>query len=164
MKGLELALLLRKIDKKEMVMHVVIRRLLSLLGDLWALPVTLFGLAYVLPCWALGWYWFDGVERVDGVPRALAWRVDLDAPSWLLRLWRGWGGHTIGHVVVLVAGAGLTTLDHELEHVEQCRRLGAFQPILYGLFLLAIWLGCPQLSPSFDYPFERDALRKAGQE
>jgi hypothetical protein len=42
-------------------------------------------------------------------------------------------------------------------------RLGIFQPIMYGLNMLAIKVGCPGSDPYYDNCFEIDARRSAGQ-
>ena len=132
----------------------------KILGYLWASPVTIVGLLYVNLCYLLGWY--DWVAlRGDG----LVWRVNDSSPSWLKKLWKNWGGHAIGNVVVLNTSVELDskTLTHELKHVDQVMRLGVFQPIIYGLNLFAIKLGCPGSNPYYDNCFEIDARRAAGQ-
>jgi hypothetical protein len=128
-------------------------------GHAWAFPVTIFGLIYAELFRALGWYFFD-----CWVGGARVYRVRTCAPIWLLKLWAGWGGHAIGDVIVVQPFVISETVEHELEHVRQCRTLGIFQPILYGLFWIAIKLGCPRSNPYRDNPFEREARRAAGQE
>lgn len=136
-------------------------KLKKLAGYAWASPVTFFGLFYAASFRALGWYRWHGVEG-DG----LVFMLDMQkAPRWLVNLWKGWAGHAIGNVVVLsnqlyVSGK---TLTHELKHVDQVMRLGVFQPIMYGLNMIAIKVGCPGSDPYFDCPFEIDARRAAGQ-
>ena len=133
----------------------------NVLGWMWASPVTLPGLTYAGLFGALKWYRWHGVEG-----NALVWVMDEDkAPSWLLGLWKKWAGHAIGNVVVLTKSPvdNKTTLVHEQRHVLQCMRLGVFQPLIYGLSMLAIKLGCPNSDPYYDCPFEIDARRAAGQ-
>ena len=135
---------------------------IKILGFLWALPVTVFGLIYAIIFWTLGWYSFWGFENV-----ALVWTVrDDKAPKWLMKAWYGWGGHTIGSVVVL-ADSPLTAkriLRHEQEHVLQCMRLGIFQPIMYALNMLAVKIGCSNLAVYRGNPFEIDARIAADDE
>ena len=133
----------------------------TLSGVLWAGPVTLPGLLYTLAFQAMGWHRFHGVSD-----DALVWVLDLNkCPGWLKRLWQGWGGHTIGNVIVLKESpdAKDIVLSHEKRHVLQCMRLGVFQPILYGLNMLAIWVACPDSDMYYGNPFEIDARRAAGQ-
>ena len=131
------------------------------LGYLWASPVTLVGLVYAAAFWGVKWYKLHGK---DG--DALVWLVDTEkSPGWLKKLWTGWAGHTIGNVVVLHVSPERfnEVLTHEKCHVDQCMRLGVFQPIMYGLSMVAIKLGCPGSDPYFDCPFEIDARRRAGE-
>ncbi len=135
----------------------------TIIGFLWALPVTLFGLVYALLFNVLGWYKLLGVYG-----DAITWQVNKDsAPGWLNRVWTGWAGHTIGNVVVLNCSlddeSGKVTLRHEQKHVDQCMRLGIFQPIMYALIYVSVWWGCPGSSPYFSNSFEVDARRAAGQ-
>lgn len=134
----------------------------KILGYAWAAPVTLLGLLYVSLFWALGWYNWGGIEE-----DALIWEVNhANIPKWLKNYWRRWGGHAIGNVVVLKRSIleSQETLTHELRHVEQVMRLGVFQPIVYGINLLAIRVGCPGTDPYYYNPFEVDARRVAGQD
>lgn len=134
------------------------------LGWMWASPVTLVGLAYAGLFGLLSWYKFLG--RYDD---SLVWLVDeTAAPGWLLGLWRGWAGHAVGNIVVVrrhpTSERGAVLLRHEQEHCAQCMRLGVFQPIMYGLVMLTIKLGCKNLKSYHDCVFERDARVAAGQE
>lgn len=136
-------------------------RLLRLLGYIWGAPVTFVGVVYSLFCWAMGWYKWHGIEG-DGI----VWFLDYtSSPKWLVNLWRGWAGHAIGNVVVLSASPSDKTsaLKHELKHVNQCMRLGIFQPIVYAINMLAIKIGCSDSHPYYDNPFEIDARRHSGQ-
>ncbi len=131
------------------------------LGYTWAAPVTLLGLLYATLFWALGWYNWGGVED-----DALIWEVNhKESPQWLRRYWEKWGGHAIGNVVVLkrpIEESG-SVVDHELRHVEQVMRMGIFQPIVYGINMVAIRWGCPGTDPYRYNPFEVDARRASGQ-
>jgi hypothetical protein len=131
------------------------------LGYAWAAPVTLLGLLYVTLFWAMGWYNWGGI-----VDDGMIWEVNHEkTPSWLKNYWRRWGGHAIGNVVVLKQSImdSRETLTHELRHVEQVMRLGVFQPIIYGINLVAMRIGCPGTHPYYYNPFEVDARRVAGQ-
>ena len=140
----------------------MLRKLGITLGCVWASPVTFFGAIYALFCWTLGWYQWYGLRDC-----ALVWTIDLDrAPRWFLKLWSGWAGHTVGNVVVLKTDPSMNKgliLTHEQKHVDQCMRLGIFQPIMYGLSMAVIKLGCSGSDPYYDNPFEIDARRHAGQ-
>lgn len=136
-------------------------KLKKIAGFFWAAPVTLPGLVYAGLFGALGWYRWHGAEGV-----ALVWKVDDDAcPEWLRSAWRSWAGHAIGNVIVMHVDPedSESTLRHEMRHAEQCMRLGVFQPVMYGLNMLAIKLGCPDSDPYYSNPFEIDARRAAGQ-
>jgi len=133
------------------------------LGFLWASPVTILALIYVLLFEVFGWYTWSGMKG-----DALVWAVDTEkSPLWLMSLWKRWAGQTIGNVVVLRyptdTRLGGITLIHEQVHVAQGMRLGIFQPIMYGLIYLTIKVGCKNSSPYFSNSFEIDARRGAGQ-
>lgn len=134
---------------------------LKILGYAWASPVTLLGFMYVAAFWAMGWYEWEGFEE-----DAAVWRVNhQESPGWLKKYWQRWGGHAIGNVVVLkrtIEESG-STLDHELRHVAQVMRMGIFQPIVYGINMVAMRWGCPGTDPYYYNPFEVDARRAAGQ-
>ena len=128
----------------------------------WAMPLTLFGLAYAALFAAVGWYSWVGT-----LGDALVWRVQLDrSPAWLVRVWRGWTGHGVGNVVVLnidhLTPRGHTVLHHEQAHVRQAMRFGALFPLLYGLGYTLAW-ALPRSYALYDNPFEVDARRSAGQ-
>ena len=131
------------------------------LGYAWASPVTLFGLLYVWLFTTLQWYRCHGVEG-----DAMVWIVRTDkSPKWLLNIWQKWAGHAIGNVVVLkqpVAERPII-LVHEQKHVDQCMRLGVFQPIAYAIIYVSVWIGCPGSNPYYSHSFEIDARRAAEQ-
>lgn len=139
-------------------------KLLRVLGYVWASPITVLGLAYVVFCSVMGWYRHVGVRK-----DALVWLVLTDkAPVWLNKRWAGWAGHTVGNVVVLkfdpdTTDEGRVTLVHEQEHVHQMMVLGVFQPYVYALSMLAIKLACKNADPYLDNSMEIDARRTAGQ-
>lgn len=134
----------------------------KILGYLWASPVTLLGLVYAMAFCALGWYEWETAED-----DALVWNLNHEkAPQWLKNYWSKWSGHAIGNVVVLknsIIASG-STFDHELRHVQQVMRMGIFQPIVYGINLIAIRWGCPGTHPYYYNPFEVDARRASGQD
>ena len=108
---------------------------LRLLAYLWALPITLLGLALALLALFGG-----GARRVDGVLE-----VHGGAIPWFLRYCLPWSGGfvamNLGHVVV---GRDLEwlarTRAHERVHVAQCERWGPFfVPAYLGASLWA-WL------------------------
>lgn len=115
----------------------------------------------------LGWYRSLGFHDVG-------WVFELNqqkAPSFLLKYWARWAGHAMGNLVVLktyVEGSKYseTTLNHEMVHVKQCMLLGVFQPIVYGLCMLAgkvLQKFVGNYDAYYDNPFEIHARRCAGQ-
>jgi hypothetical protein len=136
-------------------------KVLKYLQYVWAAPVTVFGLLYVLLFWVCGWYKWSGVEG-----DALVWLLNVDkAPAWLLKLWGRFAGQAIGNVVVLKSTFADKPwlLIHEQKHVDQVMRLGVFQPIVYLTTYIAIKFGCPGSDPYYDNCMEIDARRAAGQ-
>lgn len=138
-------------------------------GIIWASPVTLLAfIFYIAPMWALRQYRYAGWD-------GLAWRWDyvvrssLYLKTWLDRFidkkWRRWGGTTLGNIIIIKVSKGSRgpTIVHEHEHVIQCMRLGIFQPILYGLYMLVAKLILRKADPYYDNPFEIDARRAADQ-
>ena len=102
------------------------------IGYVWALPVTLFGLAYMATFAALGWYRYYYTRDFAHVFVTNNARM----PGWLAGLWKGWGGHTIGAAMVLCCTPesglmGRRLFAHERHHVEQCMKYGPFQPFFY---------------------------------
>ena len=137
-------------------------RIKKCLGYAWASPMTLLGVIYTSTFRALKWYKWHGIEG-----DAMVWVTSFkDSPTFLKRMWTGWGGHAIGNVVVMNEISNTNNpriLIHEQKHVDQMMRLGIFQPIIYGLCYVGIKLGCPGSNAYYDNPFEIDARRHAGQ-
>ena len=142
---------------------------LTLLGYVWAAPITLVGLVYVLSFQIMGWYRFLGIYE-----NALVWStVPERSPEWILLRWSRLSGLCIGNVVILDASdmnvdnfddhSVKIILIHELEHVRQCMTLGIFQPILYGLFSMVIYFFLKKSDYYWSNPFEVEARRAAGQ-
>ena len=116
-------------------------KLRTSIGIVLASPATAASLLfYVLPMAALGWLKYDGWRGPtdkSSLGRAPCWHVDDSrAPAWLLRMWDGWGGHTVGTAVVLryapeSARRMTTILNHELHHVHQLHTFGFLQVLMY---------------------------------
>lgn len=133
-------------------------------GIVWASPITIVCfLFYVLPCWVMGWY-----EYIGWRDNCWLWKVKMQAPEFMHRMWKGWAGHCVGNIVVMVESPDASkrfqiVLVHEQQHVRQCMRLGIVQPILYYANRLAITWACKNSHSYYDNPFEIDARRGAGQ-
>lgn len=116
----------------------------------WALPVTLVGLLVGAASGTVP-------TPTDGVLLFAGARGPAAA---LLRL-QGYAAITLGHVVLSVRQPDPTLMAHELVHVRQFERLGAFFAPLYGLLYLLYGYG--------RHPLERAArlggrrARKAGR-
>lgn len=143
--------------------------LLKILGCVWATPITVLGLIYVLTFWARGWYRWYGTYDVT-----LVWAtVPEKMPKWLTGLWENptfdVAGHSIANVIVIDTNdfrdleAIKTTMKHEAQHARQCMILGVFQPITYLLMMLVIMAACRTSHPYYSNPYEIDARRAAGQ-
>jgi hypothetical protein len=100
------------------------------LGYAWALPVTLVGLA-------AGAMSGTRPSLTDGVLLFAGARGPAAA---LLRV-QGYAAITLGHVVLSTRDPDPTLMAHELVHVRQFERLGAFFAPLYGLLYLAYGYG-----------------------
>lgn len=140
------------------------KKLLSYLGVLWASPITVFLLVtYILPLWVLSYYKF---YKFDNESLAIMWKTS-NMPKWLSKLWEGWAGHAGGSIVVLNSKFLNTKhqdaiIIHELEHINQCMRLGIFQPMVY----LVIFIAGKVIRNTDSYSdniFEIGARRSAGQ-
>lgn len=143
-----------------MTVKEISRDVLRILGHTWCAPLTIFGLIYALVFTTLGWYSWDSRQG-----SALVFNTSK-MPQWLEKLWRGWAGHTVGHVVVLSVvetRARSITLRHEQEHIAQMMRLGVFHPVIYLIIMGVIKLSCKNIEPYKMNVFEIDARRAAGQ-
>lgn len=121
----------------------------------WAFPVTLLGLLFVLIARVSG----GEAKRVDGVLES--------AGGWPARLLgRGFpfsgpvAALTLGHVVIGASAASLeSTRAHERVHVRQFERWGALMLVLYPLAGCVAWVRGGD--PYRDNRFEREA--RAGE-
>lgn len=137
------------------------------LGVLWASPVTSLMLLYTSLFVMLGWY--RSLGRVD---LALVYVLTDSAPAFLKKLWKKWGGHAGGNVIVLKKAPDLTSktsmalLVHEMTHVKQSMILGPFVVVYYGvnmLFGYVLEKTMGHFDAYYDNPAESHARRCAGQ-
>lgn len=104
------------------------RTLANLIGILWALPLSLFGLMLALPIRIS-----DGrIDRVSGATPALLVRGRLGDRLLARHPFGPMAAMAIGHIII-ARRHGLTpqTLAHELAHVRQAARWGALFPFAY---------------------------------
>lgn len=120
---------------------------MRLLGYLWALPVTVLGLALAALAGASG----GSVRLRAGVVEA--------SGGWVGRLLRGGryrqGGAavTLGHVILARDAACLArSRQHERAHVRQFERWGPLLLPAYGL--VGVWLRLRGYHPYLDHPLE----------
>lgn len=103
-------------------------RVSSLIGVLWALPLSLFGVLLALPIRLR----HGRIDRITGNIPALLVRGPL--ADWLLARhpFGPMAAMAVGHIVI-ARRHGLTpqTLRHELAHVRQAARWGAIFPFAY---------------------------------
>ncbi len=133
------------------------RRLLTLLGILWASPYSLVGLA------------IGGVGLCTGGNARICGRViefHGGAVTWLVRhLHEGQFvlALTLGHTILGQTGASLDMArEHEMVHVRQFERWGPLMGPAYLLCMLVLWLLGRR--PYRDNPFEREAYERSGGE
>lgn len=103
--------------------------ILRLLGYLWALPHSLFGLLL------LAYYWPRSVRWSEGALDVITTRT-LIGGRWV-------AGQTYGWVIFYREGPaarGVNMRAHEREHVRQALIGGPFYPLAYGLHFLWLWL------------------------
>lgn len=160
--------------KSRAMRYLICMKIRTILGMVFALPVTLLTLLfYVLPFTLFGWYKYIGWHGTNKSPNdksplgvAPVWAVQLDkCPNWLSNYWSKWGGHCVGTAVVVKypesAKKAEILITHELHHVDQMHRLGFFQPLLYALSsLFAKIAGEDAYTHNV---FEMSARRTAGQ-
>lgn len=104
------------------------RALARLVGVLWALPLSLFGLVLALPIRIL----HGRIDRVSGIVPALLVRGPLADRLLQRHPFGPMAAMAVGHIVI-ARQHGLTahTLRHELEHVLQAARWGPVFPFAY---------------------------------
>lgn len=131
------------------------KRLLTLLGVVWASPWTLFGLTVGLGCLLRG-------GRMQRKGRVLEFFGP--GPAWFLQtfpLISGAMAVTFGHTILARSEAMLATCRaHELVHVRQYERWGPLFVPAYLACWLVLWLRGKR--GYFDNPFERQAYEEAG--
>ena len=111
----------------------------KVLGFIWALPLTLVGLAYVLVLGAR-WMYLEGAD----------WSLHFFCPDggrgqrWLWHY--NVGGQTIGSTIIysqamdITSQASLRMMKHERVHVRQGMKFGPLDPIIYYMMSLFAWL------------------------
>ncbi len=127
----------------------VLKKLLWLLGHLWALPVTLLGLLIALPFARL--HSVDAEGLLHFVARPERWLGRYLRRSNILAF-------TLGATVTYADAGGLqqpTLVRHERAHVVQTLVLGPLFLPLYGL--ASLWQFVRGGHPYFDNVFERQA-------
>ncbi len=114
-------------------MHAMIknrhrRSVANLIGILWALPLSLFGLMLALPIGIVR----GRIDRVSGAVPALLVRGRLGDRLLVRHPFGPMAAMAIGHIII-ARRHGLTpqTLAHELAHVRQAARWGALFPFAY---------------------------------
>ncbi|SNT26396.1 hypothetical protein SAMN06265795_12022 [Noviherbaspirillum humi] len=102
----------------------------SLLGMLWALPLTVFGLALALPIWV----WRGHLQLVRTPVMALLVRGPLADAILSRHPFGAMSAMAVGHVVIAENhGLSARVLMHELVHVRQAECWGPVFPFAYLL-------------------------------
>lgn len=135
-------------------------KFLIFLGFLWAFPLSIVGwlLMGVL-------YLFRQVDMVcPGRDFMIYWDLKNDG-FFSRKVMKGWRGFSVGCNIVLmdISSSYHRTMLHEQAHCKQQYKFGIFQPILYILDSLRIYMVCPDLHSYYDNVFEKGARRAAGQ-
>lgn len=129
------------------------RNLLWIFWTIWACPITLLALPYLICCGPTQMTIGHGVMLVK-VKRLLTFgqRASAQGPAWPIVLVRQerWP-----------LGPDQGLFKHEREHTQQAKRLGPFWPLAYGLGSLVAWLAGTRWYQ--DNPFELAARRAGGQ-
>ena len=133
----------------------VIRRLLRLLGFVWASPWTMVGLAVGLLGLATGGRARRRGRVVEFYGGAVTWMLrNLTQGEFTLAM-------TLGHTILGQTDAALDiSREHEMVHVRQYER--------WGPFFIPAYLGCSLVlfvagrRAYRDNPFEREAYDEAG--
>lgn len=138
---------------------------LHIWGTLIWLPFTLlFYLFYIGPCLIMKQLYWDGWADFL-IPKFVV--KEETAAAWFLSLWGGWWGHALPTFIVTRHDTDdprfKRTLVHECRHVWQLFVFWIFQPIIYVLHTLYLYLFTNRHA-YYDNCFERDARRAAGQQ
>lgn len=106
-------------------------RILRFLGEIWALPWSLVGLAVAV---MVGEFKIEryGVTYVSASPRSRLW-------DWWVRRW-GFAAITIGTVTICDPVPPRGLLEHEARHQRQARILGPFYVPVYLVGCFVGWL------------------------
>lgn len=145
-----------------MNLSLILQSLKKVLQFIWAAPVSVPSfIFYILPCWLLGWYYYQGKTST-----AVYFVISSEIPTWLENLWEPWNGQCVGNFIVLRnspqdSPKAYQTLVHELEHTRQIMTWGILQPLFYLAAKIAL-----KMSGEDSYrfiPFEIAARRAAGQ-
>lgn len=130
------------------------KHLLTILGYLWALPVTLLGLLLGLLTLLTGGH----MQIVRGAFEFWGGLMRLFLKHHFLA--KNASAMTLGHVIFGQTLEDLTfARDHEHVHVRQFARWGIFMvPAYLGC---SLWLWLRGKNPYFDNPFEKEAYGEA---
>jgi hypothetical protein len=130
------------------------RRLLLVLGMLWALPCTVVGAVPACVVIALG----GSARRVGRTLEVALSDRGTAVPSWVCGL--RWSAITFGHIIIGSSHEVLAVLrPHEQAHVRQYEMLGLLFFIAYPVASLLAWLRGNR--PYRDNYFERRAVDRA---
>jgi hypothetical protein len=133
----------------------------KILGHIWMLPVTLVGAVYLGVLALFGQVYFGRWVRHAAIA------LYVPDGTWLGKKmiageWAGWS--TGAWIVVLESECdSLASVRHEYGHVIQQMCFGVFQPVIYVIMSVWIWLFEKDLHAYLDNPFEVAARREAGQ-
>ncbi len=139
------------------------RDLIGILGILWALPLCVLAWLFLIVMILAG-----QIESVKLGPY-LTLIVDLKNDARFCRKQmtaKGWAGYGWGNVAFVVdtdTERWYRTIWHEQAHNYQQYVFGVFQPILYFLASIFIWVFIRRCHSYYDNPFERHAREQAGQ-
>lgn len=132
-----------------------------ILGNVWALPNTVFSAFYLFAMFVAGQIGFG---------RFTDWAIALTVKpgSFVHRKMEsgGWAGWSSGVFIILRNdySNNQRTIAHEERHVLQQMVFGVFQPIVYFLASIFIFAFMSNRHSYYDNPFERDARKAAGQQ
>ena len=141
-------------------------KFLYVLGYWWCFPNTLLSfIFYVCPMVVAGQITNSKKVGVSSTETIIQWLEPVEG-SWLDKRYK-YGGQAMGAFVLL--NRNLTDkqrkriMIHEETHVLQQYALGIFQPVVYVLASVFIYIFMPKKHSYYDNPFERQARKRAGQ-